>query len=222
MYSCCTLQVMKGGSRTDPRHYDGGAALLIMILTLHGSRRLRCFAVADEASVASADGASVAVAAPTVAPDCVLNNSPGSVYCATLCGAEHQVQARESGEFADIQACIYSRNSLYPLLVIERARSKEGSLGIYMYWQTSHSSMALHAQVEHDADCTGMLNVPGEATPWKVNLVVRCHVFRANRGSMYPNPKPVFAKVQAVATSWLARTDLVWPDLASCMKRDAA
>jgi hypothetical protein len=103
---------MKGGSRTDPRHYDGGAALLIMILTLHGSRRLRCFAVADEASVASADGASVAVA-----PECVLNNSPGSVYCATLCGAEHQVQARESGEFAVIQACIYSRNPLYPLHV---------------------------------------------------------------------------------------------------------
>jgi hypothetical protein len=92
-----------------------------------------------------------------------------------------------------------------------------------MCWQTSHSSMALHAQVEHDADCTGMLTVPGAAaTPWKVNLVVRCHVFRKARGSIRPSPSPVFAKVQAIATSWLARTDLVWPDLASCMKRDAA
>jgi hypothetical protein len=62
------------GQRTDPRHHDGGASLLILVLTLAGSRGLLLW------PQGAPDGAPLRV-----------DNTPGSVYLGALSTISHQV-----------------------------------------------------------------------------------------------------------------------------------
>ena len=65
-----TVQVMRSTERLDPKHFDGGASLLHMGLTIFGKRRL---------DIWKDDGTSVE-----------LDQVPGSVYVANMCAIEHQ------------------------------------------------------------------------------------------------------------------------------------
>jgi hypothetical protein len=40
LFRYCSIQYMRCGERADPRHFDGGAALLICAMTLWGERTL--------------------------------------------------------------------------------------------------------------------------------------------------------------------------------------
>ena len=70
LFKFATIQIMKCGERADPRHFDGGAALLMCSITLFGERELQ-----------------VESATHTVQMDL----RPGSVYLASLAAAAHQV-----------------------------------------------------------------------------------------------------------------------------------
>ena len=63
-------QVMLNGKRRDPKHYDGGASLLHMGLTIFGARDLECFFTEATA---------------------VIPQDPGAIYVGNLCAVEHQV-----------------------------------------------------------------------------------------------------------------------------------
>jgi hypothetical protein len=71
LFELGTVQLMKPGERVDPVHFDGGASVLLMAITLAGSREVRC---------RTTDSAEVPV-------QC----GPGDIYIAALCGAEHFV-----------------------------------------------------------------------------------------------------------------------------------
>ena len=64
---------MKSGARKDEPHFDGGASLLHMGITIFGSRELRCWP-----STAGPGGQ-------------LLQQSPGSIYVGNMCAIEHQV-----------------------------------------------------------------------------------------------------------------------------------
>ena len=70
-FAYSTIQVMKLGQREDGKHYDGGASLLHMGITIFGSRNLECW---------HGDGTSH-----------TLQQSPGSIYVGNMCAVEHQV-----------------------------------------------------------------------------------------------------------------------------------
>ena len=42
-FNCGTIQAMASATRSDPRHFDGGASLLLASLTLFGTRKVRLF-----------------------------------------------------------------------------------------------------------------------------------------------------------------------------------
>ena len=42
-FNCGTVQAMASATRTDPRHFDGGASLLLAALTLFGNRKITFF-----------------------------------------------------------------------------------------------------------------------------------------------------------------------------------
>ncbi len=71
LFELGSLQLMKPGDRVDPVHFDGGASVLLMAITLAGSREMRC---------RTTDSAEVPV-------QC----GPGDIYIAAVCGAEHFV-----------------------------------------------------------------------------------------------------------------------------------
>jgi hypothetical protein len=71
LFDLGTVQLMRQGERVDPVHFDGGASVLLMAITLAGSRELRCRTI-DSAEVPVQCG-------------------PGDIYIAALCGAEHFV-----------------------------------------------------------------------------------------------------------------------------------
>ena len=64
-------QVLRTDERRDPKHFDGGASLLHMGLTVFGARELECW-LADQTS-------------------CVFKQVPGSLYVGTMAAIEHQV-----------------------------------------------------------------------------------------------------------------------------------
>ena len=65
-----TLQVMTAEPREDPAHFDGGASLIHMGITLYGQRRMEL----------------------TTNGDCdSFNLCPGNVYVGNLCAVSHQV-----------------------------------------------------------------------------------------------------------------------------------
>jgi hypothetical protein len=71
LFGLGSLQLMKPGERVDPVHFDGGASVLLMAITLAGSREVRC-RTTDSAEV-------------------LVQCGPGDIYIAALCGAEHFV-----------------------------------------------------------------------------------------------------------------------------------
>ena len=66
------IQVMSPGPRTDPVHYDGGASLLHMGLTIFGARRLVCHFGAEGART--------------------FRQRAGSIYVGNMCAIEHHVE----------------------------------------------------------------------------------------------------------------------------------
>ena len=66
------LQVLRPETRRDPKHFDGGASLLHMALTIFGQRNVECW-LADETSQ-------------------VFKQVPGSIYVGTMAAIEHQVE----------------------------------------------------------------------------------------------------------------------------------
>ena len=76
LFKFACIQFMKCGVRRDPRHFDGGAALLLGCLTLWGNRALT---VESE-------------------PPVDLHLHPGSVYLASLAAAAHQVQHQDMAD----------------------------------------------------------------------------------------------------------------------------
>ncbi len=69
-FAYSTIQVMRPGPRTDPQHYDGGASLLHMGLTLFGARDLECWY--GEGSRLFPQG-------------------PGAIYVGNMCAVDHRV-----------------------------------------------------------------------------------------------------------------------------------
>ena len=84
LFSYATLQLMKPDARDDPVHYDGGAALLLLAVTLYGHRTLTVF---EQKGTGKQQHTSLQV--------------PGIVYLASLCAAEHQV-----GHSGDDEDCL--------------------------------------------------------------------------------------------------------------------
>jgi len=103
MFIMGTLQLAKPGQRIDPRHFDGGAALLIAVITLYGNRRIRCYTAASAASAGQADSVVGAGQADSGAAsrEIVWEERPGSFYFATLCGASHQVEHDDRNDEGD-------------------------------------------------------------------------------------------------------------------------
>ena len=66
------LQLMAPGVRDDPRHYDGGASLILATLTLWGHRSVKLHVKDPESEE-------------------IFNPKPGNFYVATMCAIEHQV-----------------------------------------------------------------------------------------------------------------------------------
>ena len=66
------LQVMRDNTRNDPRHFDGGASLLHMGITLYGQRRMELQKNED-------------------VPCDSLTLGPGNVYIGNLCAVSHQI-----------------------------------------------------------------------------------------------------------------------------------
>jgi hypothetical protein len=71
LFDLGSVQLMKPGERVDPVHFDGGASVLLMAITLAGSRELRC--------------------RTTDSKEVPVQCGPGDIYIAALCGAEHFV-----------------------------------------------------------------------------------------------------------------------------------
>ena len=69
---------MTGDAREDPRHYDGGASLLHMGITLYGQRRMELHGQGDS-----------------------VNICPGNVYIGNLCAVEHQIFHEEKHKRAE-------------------------------------------------------------------------------------------------------------------------
>ena len=70
-FAYATVQVMRSSDRRDPKHFDGGASLLHMGLTVFGRRFVECWMKC---------GTSVQ-----------FEQVPGSVYVSNMCAIEHQV-----------------------------------------------------------------------------------------------------------------------------------
>ena len=70
-FAYSTIQVMKSGQREEEKHYDGGASLLHMAITIFGSRSLKCWH--EDGSIQT------------------FQQRPGSIYVGNMCAVEHQV-----------------------------------------------------------------------------------------------------------------------------------
>ena len=75
------VQIMRAGERYDPKHYDGGASLLHMGLSVWGRRTLNCFFQDETVSI---------------------EQSPGSIYIGNLVTVEHQVKHYAAAEAAPL------------------------------------------------------------------------------------------------------------------------
>jgi hypothetical protein len=69
-FAYANIQVRSPGRRRDPKHFDGGASLLHMGLTLFGHRDLECWFAGGERRL--------------------FPQSPGSVYVGNMCAVEHR------------------------------------------------------------------------------------------------------------------------------------
>ena len=91
-----TIQVLAASPpRSDPKHMDGGSSLFIGALTLWGNRRLNCWVTGstepDEAEEHEAERPRDELLGSDGLPALSVLNTPGSMYIATLCSAQHQV-----------------------------------------------------------------------------------------------------------------------------------
>ena len=72
-FAYASIQLMEPGARRDPKHFDGGASLLHMGITVFGARMVHCwFDNADESQV--------------------FQQHPGSIYIGNMCAVEHKVE----------------------------------------------------------------------------------------------------------------------------------
>ena len=71
-FAYATVQVMEPGERRDKKHFDGGASLLHMGITIFGERKVHLWLDGGETHV--------------------LHQRPGSVYIGNMCAVEHQVE----------------------------------------------------------------------------------------------------------------------------------
>ena len=88
-----SLQMLTPAERLDTAHFDGGASILHMGLTLWGRRRLY-LNLADPAEKL------VPLAGPAADEWVVTHQRPGSLYLANLCAPYHQV-GHEGGDDSD-------------------------------------------------------------------------------------------------------------------------
>ena len=71
-FAYATIQIMEPGKRFDPKHFDGGASLLHMGITIFGDRMVHLWLQGGRTHI--------------------LQQSPGSVYIGNMCAVEHQVE----------------------------------------------------------------------------------------------------------------------------------
>ena len=148
-------QLMKMGARTDPRHFDGGASLLHMGLTLWGRRRLALEVVSPKP--AEADGpaakrpavprrfkrkspeAGEADQDPSDRIICHVLQEAGAVYLASICAAAHYVEHFDHsdeellahGGCGDLQVAVMLRTSLFPAAMARTGFSRPGPILVY-------------------------------------------------------------------------------------------
>ena len=78
--------MMSSSDRADPRHFDGGASLLLGAITIYGRRRVLLMCSGT--------------------PDITLTQDSGDFYLAAMCAIEHQVlhEAAVPGELIQLDA----------------------------------------------------------------------------------------------------------------------
>ena len=141
------VQLMKMGARFDPRHFDGGASLLHLGLTLWGHRRLVLELVAPpDGTAAAAEPASEATAEAAEAEEekpaetvTHVKQEAGSVYLASLCAAAHYVEQFDQkdekllahGGCGDLQVAVMVRTSLFGAAMGRTGGSKPGPAMVF-------------------------------------------------------------------------------------------
>ena len=74
-FAYAVIQIMEPGKRLDPEHFDGGASLLHMGITIFGARKVHLWLQGGRTHI--------------------LEQRPGSVYIGNMCSIEHQVEHQD-------------------------------------------------------------------------------------------------------------------------------